>query len=71
MRTMNGERVGIIAVAAAITIIGTFASVATGAAASASASPPEDIDRSTSTSPARRNERKGRRNGNAVRKRTR
>ena len=33
---MNGERVGIIPVAAAITIIGTFASVATGAAASAS-----------------------------------
>ena len=36
VRTMNGERVGIIPVAAAMTIIGTLASVATGAAASAS-----------------------------------
>ena len=40
-RTMYGERVGIIPVAAAITIIGTFASVATGAAASASGVSPK------------------------------
>jgi hypothetical protein len=36
VRTMNGERCGITSVPAAITIIGTFASVATGAAANAS-----------------------------------
>ena len=36
VRTMNGERVGIMPVAAAMTTIGTLASVATGAAASAS-----------------------------------
>ncbi len=36
LRTMNGERCGITWVPAAITIIGTLASVATGAAANAS-----------------------------------
>jgi hypothetical protein len=40
-RTMNGERVGMIDVAAAITTIGTLASVAIGAAASASGVSPK------------------------------
>ena len=41
VRTMYGDLVGIIPVAAAITTIGTFASVATGAAASASGVSPK------------------------------
>ena len=40
-RTMNGERCGITDVAAAITIIGTLASVATGAVANASGVSPK------------------------------
>ena len=46
-RTMNGERCGMTDVAAAITIIGTLASVATGAAASASGVRPKPARTST------------------------